>query len=43
MFDFLFGAIVDWFITSLPRPVQIALYTLFGLMLAALFAWLAFR
>ncbi len=39
MLDLLTQVLID----SLPRPVRIAIYTLTGLALAALFAWLALR
>jgi hypothetical protein len=43
VFDFLFGAITDTLASILPRPARIAIYTLSGLLLAGLFAWLALR
>ena len=39
MLDLLIQVLID----ILPRPVRIAIYTLMGLALAALFAWLALR
>jgi len=39
MLDLLIQVLID----SLPRAVRIAIYTLMGFALAALFAWLALR